>query len=70
MFSFDLRVSVLLPGYFAKTSKEMKNVELRPSVHQEDLKHIEVKCFALGNFDPKYRVMGKGIPGGSSQESS
>lgn len=42
----------------------MKNVEPRPGVHQEDLKHIEVKCFALDDFGPKYRVMSKGIPGG------
>ena len=33
-------------------------------MHQEDLKHIEVKCFALDDFGPKYRVMSKGIPGG------
>lgn len=54
---------MLPPEYFAKASKEMKNVEPRPGVHQEDLKHIEVKCFALDDFDPKYRVMSKGIPG-------
>lgn len=34
------------------------------SMHQEDLKHLEVICFALDDFDPKYRVTSKGIPGG------
>lgn len=33
-------------------------------MHQEDLKHLEVICFALDGSYPKYRVTSKGIPGG------
>lgn len=44
--------------------KGIESTEPRPGVHREDLKHLEVICFALDDFDPRYRVTSKGIPGG------